>query len=312
MRALTIGSMVCDISIKTDRLIFEKKTGTKIPLQDVSMQAGGGAVNSSIILSKLQLECSTVGILGKDAFATTVSATLAKYNIAQGFIKISDTAKTALSFLLPTKENETIILTYKGAGRLLAIKDLNPALKTLWDIVYIAPISGPLNKKLVTVLTKIKKQNPTCIIAHNPNPFQLEETAEEQNALLPLIDLYILNEEEARISWNQTNPEQTFNIKDYLARCANQAPKTLIVVTQGAKGIMWQRGSVQKKTTAKKIAQQHSVGAGDTCGATIAAALAHGYTDENAITLGMRTAETVLSSRNVEVAKITAPWQKSK
>ncbi len=306
MNAVTIGSAVCDITLSgnalAEHLFLEKKDGIKIPIEGIKIQAGGGAINSALIMRKIGLTAHPVCCVANDPFNYPILETLARNKISAEYIKISDNTTTALSFLVPHKDNQTTILTYKGAGTELDYQWTKVITKTVWDLIYIAPISGPLSQSLVQLVNQIQQKNPSCIVAHNPNPHQLRTTMPEQKKLLPLLNLYILNYQEAEIAW-QTEHAEPFNLNAYLQELAEIAPECLIVVTQGIHGLDWQKGKERSRENAQKIQQLHSVGAGDSCGATIATALAYGDTPQKAVYKGMRVAEQVLTSSSIEAIK---------
>ncbi|HAU30071.1 TPA: hypothetical protein DCW54_00315 [Candidatus Dependentiae bacterium] len=303
MNAVTIGSAVCDVTLSGTALqshaYLSHHAGSKVPIEEVIMRAGGGAINSALIMHKLGIQTYPVCCFGTDPFSNTIQTTLTQNNIYVDYVKISDKSKTALSFLLPHESNQTTILTYKGAGTTLDYQWAETITNRSWDIVYIAPISGPLNQHLVALVNKIRHHNPDCIVAHNPNPHQLTTTMAEQKKLLPLLNLYILNYQEAEIAWHQEH-STPFNLDQYLKEISTLAPKCIIVVTQGARGLEWRQDTSRAHIDAQPINQLHSVGAGDSCGATIAAALAHKHNTKDSIELGMRIAEKVLSHTSIE------------
>ncbi len=302
MNAVTIGSAVCDITLVgtalTERKILCQKEGAKLSVDDINMRAGGGALNSALIMHKFGIKPHPVCCIGIDAFNTPIKKTLTENKIYDNFIKISDTSKTAISILLPHEDKQTTILTYKGAGFELDYTWAERITKQTWDILYLAPIAGPLNQHLVALASQIKEKNPQCIVAHNPNPHQLQTTMAEQKNLLPLLDLYILNHREAKIAWDVEH-STPFTTEHYLKELALIAPKCIFVVTQGINGLDWQQGETSAHVAAKKIEPLHSVGAGDSCGAAITAALALGKSPEEAIQLGMQTAEHVLTAPGI-------------
>jgi sugar/nucleoside kinase (ribokinase family) len=194
---------------------------------------------------------------------------------------------TAYSAILSLPEEERTVLIYRGACHFLKEAQLPKAkiLKTKW--FYLAPLSGQTANLFESLLAwglehKIK-------VAVNLSLEQINWGFSRLKPLLKLIDLLILNQEEAALLVGKTVQDEKETMRE-LSRHTNG----LVIITKGGEGslvsdgkIIFQAGALDQKVVEK-------TGAGDAFAAGFLAGLLKQNTIEYAIQLATANATSCM------------------
>lgn len=135
MRILSVGNIACDILVSPfDAPPVQKR---KL-LKDVSLFAGGDALNAAIDLAILGQEVCLVGRVGKDDFGWKIRKTLAEFPAinTQYLVDIDDTpTSTSVSTIMPNGERRAAYRA--GCNETLTLSDIPEAMIHWSDHVHL-------------------------------------------------------------------------------------------------------------------------------------------------------------------------------
>ena len=247
------GSNTIDFKVDVPLKFSEIEMGSKVSIKEnFKMGAGGGGVNMSICLSKLN---NSVAYLGKvsQEYKDILLDELQRNKI--DLIKTVETKKAvAKSILFQTKDKDRFILGFPGQNALLDPKDFS-----LQDIKTNNLIIGGYAKKsfktIFGTIKKLKRKNKNLKVSAVGNKHFLKEKTVSK--LLSFCEVFICNFDEAR----------EFTKKRDIKDCLEEIKKTgvkIVVITDGAQGAYVYDGKEQHFEEAhhpKKIVD--TTGAGD-------------------------------------------------
>lgn len=282
---ISFGSAVVDVFVGTD--IPEKKkyiaypVGSKILIKDLKFDIGGGGTNTSVAFSRLGLKTGFIGKLGDDKQGQEILNFLKKEKIK--FLgKIESGANSGYSVILNSKENNRIILTYKGINDKFKFSELNlREIKTKW--LYLSSLLGEsfkTQKKLAGILHKKATK-----IAYNPSEYIIRKyRKKELSEILKLCDVLILNKDEAKLLILE---------KDLLKGLRNLGPK-IVVITDKNKLISCFDGEKKYYLKPHKIKIVERTGAGDAFASGFVAGQVAEKNIMESLKLGLSESESVI------------------
>jgi len=257
---IVLGSNTLDIKVDIPEKLSQIEMGEKIKVnENFKLSSGGGGINVSITLSKLE---ANVGYLGKisSEFKEVLDKTLKKNKI--DLVDSKETKRAiAKSILLQTRDNDRVIFTYRGQNDFLEMEDFD--LKDFNSNNY---YFTALNKKSLLTQIKlakqIKKNNKNSKICYNPSSYLIKEEGKNLHKLIRFIDVLIFNFDEAKILTGDRD------ISSCLRSVHALGPK-LVVITDGSHGSYAYDGvkeTYRRSKPVKKIVD--TTGAGDCFAAT--------------------------------------------
>jgi len=284
---ICFGSAVVDVFVDTN--VAEKKgfmsypVGSKILINNVKFDVGGGGTNTAVAFSRFGLKTGYIGKIGDDSDGRIVLDLLKKERIK--FLgKIGKKQVTGYSIILDSKENNRTILTYKGVNNDLHFDELNfRKIKTKW--VYLTSLLGEsfkTQKKLVDYLTRQDVK-----VAFNLSEYLIKKMNLGQ--ILRLAEVLILNKEEAQLLLKKNKVKN----KDLLKSLCSLGPK-IVVVTDKNKLTWAYDGKKKYFIKPHNIQVKERTGAGDAFGAGFVAGLVVGKNIEESLKLGLQESESVL------------------
>lgn len=298
---VTVGSALKDIMFYSDKVsvisnpnnVLEQKLltmeyGTKIPIDEVHVNYGGGALNVAVGLKNFGLDISPVVNVGNDLVGKEVFYFLKKSNIDTSLINVDRQAKTGFSIIISAKKDkEHTIFTYKGASSFLKLPSLR-SFRTSW--FYVSALSG---KNWAQEFGKIVHQTKRNVkIAWNPGVVQLKDY-KMLAKFLPFIDVLILNNDEAlELLYNLNKKVSGVRGGILLKKLQELGPQN-VIVTQGAKGVIAIDEHGRKYNLAARFDRRRivdTVGAGDSFGAGFLAGWIKWLNFEKALWLGLKNA----------------------
>ena len=296
MDVITIGSATKDAYFRSKYDIINSKKirtgvglcvpfGSKIELDEVMFETGGGATNTAVGFSRMGLKTACICKIGEDSPGKHVLYDLKDEKVNTTFtIKVKTKkhqCKTGYSAILEHNNGERTILMDRGLNSSISIKDIKLSkLNTKW--LYLAPLSGD-SEKIIEPLIKYAKKKKIKV-AINPSGHWLKK----RRSILKLADVVIMNQEEASIYTN-TNYNQTKKIFEKLCKLPG-----IVVMTRGNKGCfvcdhdqVFQEEIFQSPVT-------DTLGAGDSFGCGFVSGLIKGLNIPDCIELGSLNATSVL------------------
>lgn len=295
---VTVGSALKDIMFYShdisvartrNKKVIEMDYGVKLPIDQVFVNYGGGAVNVAVGLKNFGVYVAPLICLGHDIVGMEIFTHLKKKRIDTSLIQVNKKEKTGFSIIVSAaKDKEHTIFTHKGASSSLTMPNLR-SFRTKWFVV-----SALSNKDWATEFEKIVRQTKRGVkIVWNPGLKQLKDY-KTLVPFLPAIEVLILNREEAEALLVNVNPKfKKLTLSD--SRLLLTKLKALgarnVVVTQGSRGVVAidETGMFHyfpAKAIQKRIVD--TVGAGDSFVSGFVAAMAKWDNFSKALQLGIR------------------------
>lgn len=197
---ITIGDSLIDIFLVLDEssanCVIDKQTkklcfnyADKMYIEHSTHSVGGNAANVATGTRKLGLKTAIVSELGDDLNGQAIINELASRKVDTSLIKIHKGKETRYSVVLNYKAERTILSYY--VPRKYQLPRLE---ETKW--IYYTSLGKNfegLQDKLVLHL----KKHPNTKLAMNPGSYQFRKGLKKIKQLLPMVDLLIVNKEEA-------------------------------------------------------------------------------------------------------------------
>ena len=127
-RMVSLGSALQDIylidhddlaptQIGGDAIFGEILVGSKVDIDKLSYEVGGGGVNSAITFSRHGHEAVLISNIAKDSAGNAITKILDRENVDTSYLNFISTKATGTSIiLLDSVHGERTILTYRGAS----------------------------------------------------------------------------------------------------------------------------------------------------------------------------------------------------
>jgi len=280
---VTFGGAVVDVFLGTD--VAEKgkfiayPVGSKILVKDLKTDVGGGGTNTAVAFSRLGLKTGWIGKVGADDAGRRILALMKKEKVI--FLgKVDKEEASGFSVILDSKENNRTVLTYRGVNNNLALKDINlKKLKTKW--VYYSSALGESFKTQMKLAPILKRKG--IKLAFNPGSYLIKR--KNLRSLLKLVDIFILNKEEA-----QEVTKKKINLLEELYKLT----RGIVVITDKNKKIQAFDGHKKYFLKPNKIKVAERTGAGDAFASGFVAGQVAGKTIPQSLKLGLRESESVI------------------
>lgn len=254
-----------DINIDGHSYFDRLELGTKVDVDKVQFDTGGGATNAATTFARSNHQSIFMGCIARDPAGQAIIDALDKENIDTSYITYAKGMHTGYSVILLAPSGERTILTCRGASAHFDL--LDPADLDLIqpDWLYVSTLRGDMSM-LDKLFTRAKKINTK--IMFNPGMLELEHT-KKVIGLLADTDVLLVNKTEA----GTLVPGVL--LTELASRLKNYVPA--VIVTDGRQGAI---ASDDAKTFRVGIYEDVKVkdatGAGDAFGSGFLAAYAAG------------------------------------
>ena len=214
---VTFGSGLVDVFIETG--IPEKgkfmcyPSGSKILVEDLRSDVGGGGTNTAVAFSRLGLKTGCICGIGNDLNGIQILSCLKVEEIK--FLGKKKKGKSGYSVVLNSAQHNRTILTDKGVNNDISLKDVKK-FKTKW--LYFSSLLGTsfqTQKKLADKLTRKGAK-----LAFNPSEYLIKR--HNLKGILRLCEIVIMNKEEAAILCKRKD-------KDLLKGLSELGPKIVVI-----------------------------------------------------------------------------------
>ena len=230
---VTVGKATQDVFLRsTDEFAqFEHKgvkyeslpAGQKLSLDDVIFSTGGNATNAAVTFARQGLHSRYVWCVGRDIASETVLHSLDRDGVDTSGVVQSEQYTTSYSSILMMSGGERTIFNYKGSMPTSRSDDLSLSKLDGADWVYLSSL-GDMDL-LEGITSRAVKQGVRIML--NPAGSELAEK-EKIQAILPDVDVLILNKEEAQmITDGDTLEELARRLHSYC---------TVVIVSDGPNG----------------------------------------------------------------------------
>ncbi len=200
---------------------------------DFLMGAGGCAANVATVLSKLGVESRVVGKVGRDPFGDYVVAALSGLGVDVSFIGRSETMGTAKTVIVPVTGDDRRYIHTVGANADLTGQDFSADALSGIDIVYLGGylVLPGLRPSAVVELFEAAHRAGARTVLDVVLPGDTEASMDDLRPILPSVDFFLPNADEARHLTGEQNPERQ-------AAIFNEAGAKTVVITIGAEGLL--------------------------------------------------------------------------
>jgi len=334
---LTFGSITLDIFIPLNKdmpieITGEKNKflqiplGEKIQVKSSLIQCGGGAANSAVGFSKLELKTAAFGVLGDQSYKKFILDSLEKYNINTSFLTIAKNQPSSFSVILNSWDGKRTVMHHRTVCDDFSGEVLLQAPKTKG--VYIGHLyaSGFLRK-----VDEWKHKNKSSKIFWNPGKTQFKKGFEYFKNMYAHIDCIFINKEEAemftglkskvyRSSEFETFDEKLFGKKvtgytpyesPYIADVRNLADKFLeagirqVVITDGPSGAQAFTKKEHRLAQSQAVEVVDTLGAGDAFAIGVSAAILKGEDIETQLKWGSFNSGSVIQKLGAQPGQLT-------
>jgi ribokinase len=304
---ITIGSATRDIFLVSDAFVaIHSKTfpsgvgeclnlGAKIELDDLVLTTGGGATNAATTFARLGFKTAACCQIGEDAPGRDVIETLHAEGIHTSLVQKIPKGRTGSSAVLAMKNGERTILVYRGVSAHFSSSSI-PWRKLNARWIYLTSLGGnlPLTRHIIEYASRHRIK-----VAWNPGVQELEKGLHAFRSLLPLVDVFNVNKEEAQ----QLTREKKLSSMFHLLRREHK----ITIITDGPQGAYADDSHRFLYAPASKIKPISQTGAGDAFGSGCVAALLKQKPLETALAFGMANAQSVIQHYGAKIG-ILRSW----
>lgn len=204
-RIVSLGSALQDIylvdhddltptTIGKEAFFGNVLVGSKVDIDHLSYEVGGGGINSAITFSRNGHEAIFIGNIAHDSAGEAIIRVLDREAINSSFVNYVSRKATGTSVvLLDTKSGERTILTYRGASEKFDNFDEKCLDSLQPDWMYVTTLRGDM-ETLKRFFKKAKSLNTK--IMFNPGVKELAENKKLME-LLENVDVLLVNKSEA-------------------------------------------------------------------------------------------------------------------
>ncbi len=255
VRVLCIGDVMLDVITKISVMPAQIHYGSDTPSK-ISTHGGGAAGNVASWLTRTSAQSTIVGHVGDDAAGAALMSEFDTLGVRHNNLMV-DQGSSGVVVVLVDPTGERTMFPDNGANSGLHIGDLPPLAD--FDVVYLSGYSplDPLSRPgVLEMIEKIKSAglplyfDPASVGAMMEVPLTLVKS------WIAMMDVILLNEEEAIYLTGQTNAEKALEI--LLEECET------VVIKRGSLGAIGKsRGSILVTTQALPTEVIDTTGAGD-------------------------------------------------
>lgn len=269
-----------------DEAIYGKLLlGSKVDIDKISYEVGGGGVNSAITFSRHGHETIFMGNIARDPAGAAIIKALAKEGIDDSYINFLERKTTGTSvILLDSKGGERTILTYRGASEQFGNFNEDDLDLIQPDWLYVTTLRGDLDtlKRFF-----IKAKGLGAKIMFNPGVRELDQV----KSLVPLlkyVDILNVNKSEAaRIVPGVMLTELLYRLNNYVET---------VIITDGAMGGIASNGAeIYRFGIYEDAKVKDATGAGDAFGSGFLAHLAAGRSFRNSLVFASANSTSVVT-----------------
>lgn len=239
--------------------------GGEVIVDEIAHQLGGSAAITALILAQIGAKPGLLACLGADTSGKELLNTLKQANVDTCCVQVDSTARTGMVYVMVTPDGERTMFTARGANKLtIARPNWKTYIQTTkwYHLSGYALLASPPNESAFYTLAL--SQSNDCLVSLDPSPEPALHAAEGLKALLPYIDLFLPNEQEALILSEYTN------LKDAILSLLDKGAETLtVIVKRGAKGCIVANHRIYLEMPAFPIKVVNTTGAGDAFNAGI-------------------------------------------
>jgi ribokinase len=284
-KVTVVGSYIVALVMDTDRIPVEGET---VVGWNYHTTHGGKGSNMAVCAARLGADSTFMGKVGRDAFGEGFISLLKREGVNPKGVLFSDQLPTAVGMIIFTSKGANAIVIDRGANGSFLPEDVlaHKEIIESSDAV-VSPLEIPLQTALAAA--RIAKAKGARFIL-NPAP-AVDLRPYDLGAVYALTP----NEVEGRICVG-LGPEDRIDDCALAQELLNLGAEN-VMLTLGAKGVIWASREGLHRVPALKVKVMDSVGAGDAFNAGLATGLSENLPLRESVALGVVTASLSTQKR---------------
>lgn len=240
-----LGSVNMDLVVRTPRLPRPGETILGGPFEE---HPGGKGANQAVAAARMGARVSFIGAVGEDAYGSALRGALEAEGIDTGRLATRAGARTGVGLIAVAADGENSIIVASGANHTVTEAEVGAARDALFSA---DALLMQLETGVESVLAgaALAREVGTLVIL-NAAP-----AAELPRALLAMVDVLIVNEEEGAALSRGSG----IAVSGGLSGLGVQT----VVMTLGAAGVRYWHGRAEGDVAAYRVEAVDTVGAGD-------------------------------------------------
>ncbi len=242
--------------------------GSKIVTEKAFFSYGGGAINTSVCLSKMGFSVAASLRIGLEGTGDILLRDVQEHGVDWRFVERDPDLHTALSVIIDVPDADRVVFQYPGANSNLEAGCLDD-IKTEW--IYLTSLTG----KSIDIIPRIvgKTSGEKINLVFNPGRTQIKAGYESLRTIIGSSFALMLNRKEARDLVLSENVEARVSDMRDLFAAAEKWGSRYIVITDGVDGSFVCDGRLIYYLPRYPVDTQDMTGAGDAYGAGFIAGL---------------------------------------
>lgn len=305
---IAVGSAVVDHYIRSHAFEIKKDPhapngfdtcfpfDSKVAVQDVQTQTGGGATNAVATFGNLKIKSAVICRTGKDIYAQMIRDDLRAHHVDDAYVQTDKELGTGQSMILLSDIGSRSILVYRGASALINKREIPwSTLHPRW--FYITSLAGDLG-----LLSLILDRAEACgaSVFWNPGNAELAKGIHKLAPLIKRVDLFDVNREEAgRLA------EQPPRHLKRIIETIGHFPKMGLIVSDGPKGCYLHTRCCTWYAPPLPGKRVNTTGAGDALGSGFVAGFLKTCDLSIALKVGMLNALGVITHMGAKAGLLT-------
>lgn len=230
MEVLSMGELLVDM--------FPDEVGKRlVEVSSFHPKPGGAPANVAVALARLGVESAFIGKVGDDPFGHHLVEVINEAGVFTGGVRYDDFARTTMAFIASPDANNPEFLFYRnpGADTRLSPEELDTDLLNKTNILHFGSLSlveDPIRSAIYSAIELVRDAGGKISLDVNYRPTlwpSREKAYTAVQAILPMIDILKVNEDELELLSGDDDPE-TGSIK-----LLDEGP-SVCVITVGATG----------------------------------------------------------------------------
>ncbi len=238
MTVTCFGILVADVFLPP--LAHFPRAGELMVTEDFLFQPGGCAANTALDLARLGVSAAVRGTVGADVFGDLVKTQLGREGLDVTGVTQTDQLGTSKTVILDVPGEDRRYIHTIGANAAVRASDLDGVAFSRGDVLYVGGylVLPGLDPEALAAHLASAQQVGARTVLDVVVPADGEVRFDDVAPLLPYVDLFLPNEDEARLLSGAEEPSLQAEI--FLSAGAGA-----VVVTRGAAGALMAAGDVR-------------------------------------------------------------------
>jgi sugar/nucleoside kinase (ribokinase family) len=264
--------------------------GADLPVESIQVRAAGSAGNTALALARLSHRPHLVGCVGDDHFGQFILEELAAAGVEEGVVVLPD-EPTGISIAFEGPGRDRSFLTFLGSLQRLRAPMVPSEALAKDFVLFCGYFSLPSLRgdPTLRLLERVRADGGSTFFDCDWDPGGwTKESREEVAQILPLVDVFLPSEDEARGLTGLDDPVAA-------AQALQQISGRRVVAKLGANGCVAFGPEDEHRIPAPLVRVSDTTGAGDSFNGGLLYALASGAEWSEALRFAIRVASTVVS-----------------